>query len=250
MISTSSTRAASKQCLLLLLALLFSTSGVVANPQDLVDQGQRAFQNGAFSEAATDWKKAAETFRSQGNTNAEIQTSLLLATAYQAIGQQRRAVQILEEVLAHAESAGDRSRINLVKSKLGAALLLTLDTDRSASLLREALETARADKDSRLTAAVLNDLGNLLATEQKHTEALTAYGESVALARQTTDTRLTAQALCNGAATAARAREFQKADDLNTQGLQTIAVLGDSYQKAFLFLTAGQTDRQIKYSAF
>src|SRR5215510_7565850 len=110
--------------LLLLPTLLCVAHGTTADSRVLVDQGQRAFQNGAFSQAAADWQKAVESFRSQGNTKAEILTSVSLASAYQSIGQQRRAVQILEEALALAEKTSDRSRVTLVKSKLGAALIL------------------------------------------------------------------------------------------------------------------------------
>ena len=236
---------ASAKGLFLLMALLCITLRTIANP-GLVDQGQRAFQDGAFSQAANHWQKAVDSFRREGNTNAEIQTSLSLASAYQSIGQQRRAVQILEEALVRAQNTGDRSRITLVKSKLGAALIMTLETERAGSLLRDALEAAKADKDSRLAAAILNDLGNLSATEQKFAEALAAYEESIKLARQTTNTSLAAQALCNAAATAARAAEFTKADDLHAQALREIGKLEDSYRKAFLLLTSGQTDRQIK----
>ena len=85
-----------------------------------------------------------------------------------------------------------------------------------------------------------------MATQQKYAEALTAYEECVASARQTSNSWLTAQALCNAAATAAHASEYQKADDLNTQAIQEINHLDSSHGKAFLLLTAGQTDRQIK----
>ena len=186
-------RVTSGRCWLLLLALLGVTaaaSGALADTRALVTQGQTAFQNGAFSQAAADWQKAVESFRRQGNTNEEIATSISLASAYQSIGQQRRAVQVLEGALLLAEKAGDRSRVTLVRSKLGAALLLTLETERAASLLSEALAAARADTDSLLAAAILNDLGNLLATQQKTSEALTAYEESAALARQTSNSRL------------------------------------------------------------
>src|SRR5437773_900724 len=245
-------RAASKtkfsllRCLLLLLALLCVANGIIADSRVLVDQGQRAFQNGAFSQAAADWQKAVESFRNQGNTNAEILTSVTLASAYQSIGQQQRAVQILEDALARAEKTGDRSRVTLVKSKLGAALVMTLEAERASSLLRESLEAARADKDSNFAGAILNDLGNLLATQQKYAEALTNYEESVAFARQTSNSLLTAQALCNAASTAARAGEYQKADDLNTRAIQEINRVDSSHAQAFLLLTAGQTDRQIK----
>src|SRR6185503_18069249 len=181
-------------------------------------------------------------FRSQGNTNAEILTSISLASAYQSIGQQRRAVESLENALTLAEKTGDRSRVTLVKSKLGTALVMTLETERAETLLRESLETAKTDKDSELAGAILNDLGNLLATQLKYAEALTNYQESVAFARQTSNSLLTAQALCNAAATAARAGENQTADDLNTQAIQEINGLDSSHAKAFLLLTAGQTD--------
>src|SRR5204863_2562161 len=120
------------------------------------------------------------------------------------------------------------------------------EAERAGSLLRESLESAKANKDSKLAAAILNDLGNLLVTQQKYSEALTKYEESVAFARQTSNSLLTAQALCNAASTAARAGEYQKTDDLNTRAIQEINRLDSSHAKAFLLLTAGQTDRQIK----
>src|SRR6185436_10151033 len=181
-----SERTASKRCFLLLLALGV-VQGAFADTRALVEQGQRAFQKGAFSQAATDWQKAVDSYRSQGNTNAEILTSVSLASAYQSIGHQRRAVKILEEALDRTEKTGDRSRVMLVKSKLGAALAMTQEPERATSLLRESLEAARADKDLKAAGAVLNDLGNLFATQQKYAEALTAFEESVAMARETSN---------------------------------------------------------------
>src|SRR6266700_57443 len=197
--AVSKSRFLLSRCLSILLGLLGATNGLTADSRTLVEQGQRAFQNGDFSQAAADWQKAVESFRSQGNTNAEILTSVSLASAYQSIGQQQRAVQILEDALARAEKTGDRSRVTLAKSELGAALVMTLETERAASVLRESLEAARLDKDSKFAGAILNDLGNLLATQQKYAEVLAAYEESVALALRTSNSWLAAQALCNAA---------------------------------------------------
>jgi len=229
-----------------MLTLLSLVAGALADARALTEAGQRAFQKGDFSQAATQWQNALEAFRSEGNTKGEITTAVSLASAYQSIGQQRRAVQVLQDALHRAEQSGDRSRTILVKSKLGSALILTMEWDRAALLLREALEVARADSDPKLAAAILNDLGNLLSTQQKYAESLKALEESVALARQTSNTLLTAQALCNAAATAARAGDYRKADELNTQGLQETERLDASHAKAFLLLNAGQTDRQLK----
>src|SRR5712671_5067688 len=101
--ASSKTKFSLLRCLLLLLALLRVANGIIADSRVLVDQGQRAFQNGAFSQAAADWQKAVESFRGEGNTNAEILTSVSLASAYQSIGQQRRAVQILEDAIARVD---------------------------------------------------------------------------------------------------------------------------------------------------
>ncbi len=239
-------RCSSAKGWLLILVLLGAANVMGEDSRALVDQGQRAFQNGAFSQAAADWQKAVETFRKQGNTNAEIWTSVSLASAYQSIGQQRRAVQVLEDALVRAEKTGDRSQVTVVKSKLGAALIMTMEEERAESLLRESLGKRGDHIDPSLTGPILNDLGNLRATQQKYAEALVLYKESAAIAARLKDSSLRAQALCNAAATAARANEFQEADDLNTQALQEINVLDSSHTKAFLLLTAGQTDRQIK----
>lgn len=236
----------SPRFVLLLLAFLRVVNGVMADGRELAAQGDVAFQKGAFSQAAAHWQKAVDAFRKQGNTNADILTSVSLASAYQSIGQQKRAVQIMEDTLARAEKSGGRSRVTWVKSKLGAAFVLTLEAEKAAPLLRDALEAAKADQDSKVAAGILNDLGNLLATEKKYGEALGAYEESAALARQTGNSSLTAQSLCNAAATAARAGDYRKADDLNTQALRETERLEASHAKAFLLLTSGQTDRQIK----
>jgi CHAT domain-containing protein len=232
---------------LLVLTVLGLVAAASADPKSLAEDAQRAFQKGEFARAAADWQKAMEAFRQAGNANAEILMSVSLAGAYQSIGQQRRAVEILEAGLVRSERLGDRSLTTLVKSKLGAALVMTADGERAGLLLREALAAARAGNDPKLSAAILNDLGNLLGTQQEFAESLKTLEESVALARQTGNSWLTAQALCNAAATAARAGEHRKADELNSQAIEEIARLEASHGKAFLWLTAGQTDRQIKF---
>jgi CHAT domain-containing protein len=233
---------------LLVLTVLGLVAAAFADPKSLAEDAQRAFQKGEFARAAADWQKAMEAFSQAGNTNAEILMSVSLAGAYQSIGQQRRAVEILEAGLVRSERLGDRSLTTLVKSKLGAALVMTADGERAGLLLREALAAARAGNDPKLSAAILNDLGNLLGTQQEFAESLKSLEESVALARQTGNSWLTAQALCNAAATAARAGEHRKADELNSQAIEEIARLEASHGKAFLWLTAGQTDRQIKFT--
>jgi CHAT domain-containing protein len=229
-------------CTLLLLSCCpLAVAGLTNQAAGLAD-----FPGGSLNDAAVFWQRAAQTFQNNGNTNAQVGALVKLSATYQALGQHPNAVQTLSEAVAIANRGGDRDSVILAKSKLGAALTMILQPDRAEPLLRESLELARTETNSLLTAAILNDLGNLLLTQQKLDEALTAFGESSNLARQSGDRLLTAQALCSEAAAAARAGLDQQAGKLNGEALTEIDQLPDAHEKAFLLLTAAQTDRQTK----
>jgi CHAT domain-containing protein len=245
---SSSERMTFKRSLILAIACFTVTGWAATDSKTMVERGQRAFQKGDFSQAASDWQKAAELFRKENNVKDEIRASLSLAGACQSLGQQRRAVQILETALGQSEKTGDPALTTLVKSKLGGALVMTQETQRANALLQEALTAARAEKDSALTAAILNDLGNAQVSDQKVSEALKSYEESSRLAQEAGNVGLAAQSLCNAAAAAVRAGDFTKADELNARAISATERLDASHAKAFLLLTAGQTDRQIKLS--
>jgi CHAT domain-containing protein len=237
---------ASTVVLLFAVALRCVTSGAETQPQSFVEEGQRLFEKGQFSEAAVQWQRATDLFRKQGNTNAEIKAACSLAAALQCNSQHRHAVEILRETLERAEATHDQSSVTLVKSKLGAALILTPEFHSGRVLLEEALKSARAGGNTALTAAILNDLGNALSAEGEYADALKAYEESWTAAEQTGNALLTAQALCNGATSLARSGETEKADHLNARALDRIERLPASHDKAFLLLTAGQTDGRIQ----
>lgn len=215
-------------------------------PQLLIEQGQRAFQKGDFSEAAFRWQQAVEVYQKRGNTNGVIETSVSLAAALQSAGQQRRAVEILTDALASAEATHER--VTFVKSKLGAALVLTPEIERGRLLLQEALEAARAEGNDELSATILNDLGNAFASEQQYTTALNCYRESWTLTQQTSNNLLQAQARCNAAEAAEQAGEIEKAEQLNVTALDAIERVPGSHDKAFLLLTSGRTDLRIASS--
>jgi CHAT domain-containing protein len=207
-----------------------------------LDEGLRAYQRGAFEEAAAKWQKAVKEYGRQGNVPAEIKAMTDLAAAYQALGQQRHAVEVLDVAVGLAEQSGERKSRILAKSRLGAALVLNLKFERAETLLRESLESARAEDDSQTAAAILNELGNLLAAQQKYPEALAAFRESADLARKS-EQLLAAQALCNAAATAVRAKMSDQAEGLNAEALEVTEELKASHDKAVLLITAAQTDR-------
>ena len=219
------------------------TYAAVTNSQ-LLEQGQSAFDNGRFSEAAEQWQKALNNYRHHREVEAVIRTQIRLADAYQGLGQYRRAVDVLEVALTNATSS--KVEVLVTKSRLGAALIMTRELDRAATLLNECLEPAKADKDWDLEGQILNDLGNISLAQQKFTDALTLYEAGAAAALQAGNLLLVAQARCNAASAATQAGDHSRADQLNSQALDQIALLGPSHVKAFLLLTAGQTDSQIK----
>ncbi|HTL17945.1 MAG TPA: CHAT domain-containing protein, partial [Patescibacteria group bacterium] len=240
-----STRGAFIGWLVLLMSCPAIASPAPSEPIALVQQGQKAFEAGRFSQAVRSWERAVELYRIRGDTNAEISTSLSLATGWQSLGQHRRAVEILEKALAAANSSGDRSRVTLVKSRLGAALVMSQELQRANELLNESLQAARAESDSGLAAAILNDLGNLLVKSQNYPEAMKAYRESGTLAEQSSNVLLSAQALCNAALSAARSDDNSQADSLSSQALRATERLDDTHAKAFLLLTIGLANRQL-----
>lgn len=210
-----------------------------------MDEGLRAYQRGAFEEAATKWQKAVEECQQQKNIPSQIKAMTELSAAYQSLGQQRRALAVLEEAVEIAEKSGDRKTSTLAKSRLGTALVLNLKYERAETLLRESLESARAEQDPQTTAAILNELGNLLAAKQKYPEALAAFRECSELAREK-NRLLAAQALCNAAATASIAGMSQDSQGLNGDALKLIDELKASHDKALLLITTAQTDRNLK----
>ena len=229
---------------LALLSLLFLIQTALSANATL-DEGLRAYQRGAFDQAAAKWQQAVKEYGRQGNVPAEIKAMTDLATAYQALGQQRHAVEVLEVAVELAEGSGDQKTRTLAKSRLGAALVLILKFERAETLLRESLQSARAEAVPQMAAAILNELGNLLGAQQKYPDALAAFRESAELAGKN-DRLLSAQALCNAAATAARSEKSEQAEALNGEALKAMEELKVSHDKAVLLITAAQTDRNLQ----
>jgi CHAT domain-containing protein len=241
----SGSRSVDKSALILALLYLPFLTQIAFSANLSLDEGRRAYQRGAFDQAAAKWQKAVEDFRRQSNIPLEIRAMTDLAAAYQALGQQKRAVAILEEAVESADKSGDRKSSTLAKSRLGAALVLNLKYQRAETLLRECLESARAEADSQMVAAILNELGNLLGAQQKYPEALAAFRESADLARES-NRLMAAQALCNGAAIASVAGTSRDSQGLNGDALKVIEGLSASHDKAVLLIKAAQTDRNLK----
>jgi CHAT domain-containing protein len=211
-----------------------------------LSEGLSAYRRGAFDEAAAHFERAIQQSRQSGNKVDEAKRMIELASAYQALGQQTHAVDILEDAADIADKAGDRELLVQTKDKLGVALGMTRQPEKGEETLREGLEMARKEGNARQIAAVLNDLASLLASGKKFDDARAAFDESTGLARQAGDKRLLATVLCNGAAAAVLADNQQRAAEVNGQAVEAIRPLEASHETALLLLTAAQTDQSIK----
>jgi CHAT domain-containing protein/Tfp pilus assembly protein PilF len=209
-------------------------------------EGLSAYRRGLFDEAAAHFERCVEESRRADKKADQARQMIELASAYQALGQQTHAADILADALELAEKIGDRELLIRAKEKSGVALSMTRQNDRAEEVLREALEMARKDARTAQTAAVLNDLGTLLASQRKFDDAQAAFQESSGLTKQTNDKPLLATVLCNAAATAVISGNHHKAAELNGQAVEAIRSLAASHETALLLLSAAQTDQSIK----
>lgn len=200
-------------------------------------RGAEHYRMGAFEEAARAWKEAAGLFAAAAEPERQAQALLNYAQASHALGQQRLAVEAIEE--ARSLAATPQQKLQATAA-LGAALTFSRRAEEAEPLLRESLAMAREGGDRRATAAILNDLGVLLAARGRTAAALEACEEAERLAGSSP---LGAKAVVNRAAAtgdAAAARE------LNTRAIARIHKLGDSHEKAAMLLTAGRTWSQLQ----
>ncbi len=209
------------------------------SPEHYLTQGLRFYQSGAFEEAATNWLEAARIYKQQAKPLAHSTALVQLSRAYQALGQYRKALQILSEALESAKQTGDRNHIAAVLGSLGNAYLLTGATVKASRYLQEGLQLARAEEDNGLAAVILNNLGNLLALQGESNEALSAYAESVTLARQTGNYATAVRALTNSAREAIQQGKYDEARAQLSMASELVPRLEPSHDKAYSLLSLG-----------
>lgn len=208
-------------------------------PPTQMDQGLKAYRQGAFEEAALHWLEAARLFEQAGKPREESDALTYLSQAYEALGVYTKAVTSLELALARAGQAGDQAQIAAVLGSLGNALIAVGRTEHARRSLTEALALARTLKDPALTAGILNNLGNLETDQKKPEDAVGAYQESAALALQSGDRLMAVRALSNAAAVLAQNGKHADALARLEQALEQIQALPPSHDKAYGLISLG-----------
>ena len=76
------------------------------NPDALMQQGASAYQRGAFDQALTHWKEAAQRYEEAGNPKDQSRALVQAAQASQALGHPKLALQQLDLALALTQQVG------------------------------------------------------------------------------------------------------------------------------------------------
>ncbi|MBA2492884.1 MAG: hypothetical protein H0V34_14760, partial [Gammaproteobacteria bacterium] len=209
-----------------------------------IAQGRRAFQRGAFEQAASAWREAAKSYAARGNRAEHIDALVLSADAYQALGQYPIALSTLLAARETAEQIDDEGRMAAVTGSLGKVHLVTGSTKQASRHLRASLALARANGNRHLTIANLNNLGKLLSDRRQDTRARARYRESAQLAgrfgKRSSNLQFErAKAVAGLARLALRDNDHSDADTLLTRAATHIRQPPPSHEGAFGLIALG-----------
>src|SRR5437867_9593227 len=112
------------KCLLGSLFLLFGLVTLTVAADSLpaersMEEGWQAFQKGAFEQAAVSWTEAAEQYGRAGKVLERSEALFRLSEAYQAVGQHRKALQMIETAQRLAAQLGDPAWLATILGSLG-----------------------------------------------------------------------------------------------------------------------------------
>ncbi len=195
--------------LLLVTLLLFTPSPSASHDTSTpagsaMKEGGLAFQRGAFGQALSHWKQAAELYKGAGNAPAQFEALVLSTQASMGLGQSKQALQSLELALALAQKGGDPLPEISALGHLGRTYMTLGQVTEASEYLHQASTLAKQQNSSLLMATTLNDLGVLFALKQQDREALDAFQESMDYSQQAKLPLLAATARTNAARTLLR----------------------------------------------
>ncbi len=220
------------------LAQSASTPGESA-AENYMNKGLSAFQKGAFEQAVLDWREAVKLYEKGKKASKQVEALILLAQAYQYVGQYNEALKSLKPALVLAEKLKDRTLIASVFNSLGNLHITLGPPDKAFQYLNESLSMAKELGDSGLSATILNNLGNLFVTQRKYEEALGAYLECVTLAKKSSNALLAARALTNAAMASIQSGQFKDSRLLLDRAFDETRKLDPSHEAAYGLVNIG-----------
>lgn len=220
---------------LLVIGLILISPGVTATDNStLLQQAEIAFQQGHFEQAINNWETVLQS--KQLDSQADIDTLIHLAIAYQQFGNYPLSSQLLQQALSSAKSNHNVSQQVLIQSYLGDVLLAMQQPESAAEYLNEGIRLAQQLPDPSLLAHLQNNLGNVLSIQQSYPEALLAFSKATELARQQNLTPILIQALSNQAKVYLKQKNFSDSLNYLEMALAQIRQQPDTLQKGFQLL--------------
>ncbi len=210
-------------------------------PDRYMSEGMSWFKKGAFGKAISAWLEAARLFEKEERFKEKAETLILLAQAYQSMGQYNNALKSLEVALSLASQSGDRNRIAAILGQRGNTYLAIGNTKEAHKYLTEALSIARDLERPGLTASILNNLGNLFASRGNYREANRMYKESIVLANKIGNKELVAVSLVNAALSSMGDKKYDESESLLKKALDQFATMPPSHDMCYGLINIGLT---------
>ncbi|ALG66831.1 CHAT domain-containing protein [Beggiatoa leptomitoformis] len=229
----------------LVLLLCYSVSAISAEIQGTVQQreqnAQLFLQQGNFEQAVQQWQSLLD---SEKYLPAE-QINLLsqLASAYQAMGLSKKAMDALQRALTLANN--DKARLTALYVGLSDLALATRQELLARDYADRSLFNLPSNAPALLRAAVLNNHANVLTVEAYYSEATDIYSQSLQLAQQTDEPILSIRILINRANAYWKNGQEKESIDSLTQASTQLYKLPDQYAKAFAFISIGELTQRV-----
>jgi CHAT domain-containing protein len=166
-----------RHIVLVSLYLLFSVNALAASNTDLLNNAQRAFEQGHFEMAIKQWESILPRLSS---ARQQINVLLQLAAAYQSLGLAQKSIDLLEKALPIAKRTGDHIRQSLVLGSLSDLSLLMGDLEKAMNLANSSYRLACVSIQNPLACATaLNYQGNVLSKQGDLNDALDKYRDAL-----------------------------------------------------------------------
>jgi CHAT domain-containing protein len=209
--------------------------------QQAFRDAQKLVDSGDFAGSLPEWKEALGAYVQDKNVSGQLQTAFRLANAYQSLGQDRLAIETLQNVKALSAQSGDTRSDALIQTSLGALLTLSTDTDDAEACLMKGAALAEKSGDPHVRAVATNNLANLRAYQKRYDEAAAGYQKAFDLADASRDTELAVKIAANSASADLKNSDWAGAEKWAGLAMETSEGLPDSHAKAFGLISAGKT---------
>jgi len=250
-VESNTQRIARSLCLAVILAIIFGC-GIFCNAELSADarqamaDGLTTFNNGQFRQSLGHWQEAMALYDEAGDdAEGSVRARINLAAAYQSLGENKMASRVLLEALDLAEREGKSRDVVAARSALGNASIFSRQAPLAEAMLIESLALAREENDKVAVSSILNNLGNLYVGRKDFSRAMDCFNECMELAEKDGVNLLALRAAINAASCLLRSGDYAGSGHAIEQAWNALSRVKDSYQRAYLLLSAGQIYYQL-----